>query len=111
MLAIIRLFLFIGYINRKESSYIDLGRVVKILKYLFKLKIKLIDWEALLIESRKVYIDLDIWLKSNISGSAIERSSLFKGYIIVVTVPRELIDLKVRLVIVLLREILRLALV
>ena len=43
LLAIIRLSLFIGHINKKESSYMDSERVVRILKYLFKLRIKLID--------------------------------------------------------------------
>jgi len=43
LLAIIRLSLFIGCVNRKKSSYIDLERVVKMLKYLFKLRIKLVD--------------------------------------------------------------------
>ena len=58
-----------------------------------------------------MYIDLDIWLESNISGSAVKSSSLLEGYIVVVTVPRELMDLKVRSVVVLVREIWRLALV
>ena len=58
-----------------------------------------------------MYIDLDIWLKSNISGSAIERSSPLEGCVIVITVPRELTDLKVRSIIVLIREIWGLALV
>jgi len=60
LLAIIRLSLFIGCVNRKESSCVDLERVVKILKYLFKFRIKLIDWEAPLKESGEVYIGLDI---------------------------------------------------
>ena len=89
----------------------DLERVVKILKYLFELGIKLIDQEAPLRESRKVYIDLDILLKSNISGSTIERNSLLDSCVIVITIPRELTDLKVRSVVVLIREIWGLALV
>ena len=60
LLAIIRLSLFIGCVNKKESSCVDLERVVKMLKYLFKLRIKLVDWEALLKESGEVYIGLDI---------------------------------------------------
>jgi len=60
LLAIIRLSLFIGYINKKESSCVDSERVVKILKYLFKLRIELVDWEAPLREFGEVYIDLDI---------------------------------------------------
>jgi len=60
LLAIIRLSLFIGRVNRKKSSYINSERMVGILKYLFKLGIKLIDWEAPLKESREVYIGLDI---------------------------------------------------
>jgi hypothetical protein len=43
LLAIIRLSLFIGRIDRKESSCVDLERVVEILEYLFKLGIELID--------------------------------------------------------------------
>jgi len=43
LLAIIRLSLFVSYVNKKESSYMDLERVVKMLEYLFKLRIKLID--------------------------------------------------------------------
>jgi len=58
-----------------------------------------------------VYINLDIQLKSNISSSAIERSSPLEGYVIVISVSRELTDLKVRSVIVPIREIWRLALV
>ena len=58
-----------------------------------------------------MYIDLDIWLKSDINGSAIERSSPLEGCIIVVSVSRELTDLKVRSVVVPIREIWRLALV
>jgi len=60
LLAIVKLSLFISRVNKKESSYIDLERVVKMLKYLFKLRIKLVDWEAPLKESREVYIGLDI---------------------------------------------------
>jgi len=60
LLAIVRLSLFIGRVNRKESSCIDLERVVRMLKYLFKLRIKLINWEAPLKESGEVYIGLDI---------------------------------------------------
>jgi len=89
----------------KENSCIDLERVVKILKYLFKLRIKLIDWEAPLRESGEVYIDLDIWLKSNISGSAVKRSSPLKGCVIVISIFKELTDLKVRSVVVPIREI------
>ena len=60
LLAIIKLSLFIGHVNRKKSSCIDLERVVRMLKYLFELRIKFIDWEAPLKESREVYIGLDI---------------------------------------------------
>jgi len=105
LLAIIRLSLFIGCVNRKKSSYMDSERVVRIFKYLFKLRIKLIDWEVPLKEFRKVYIGLDIWLKSNISGSAIKRNSLLEGCVVVITISRELTDLKVRSVVVLIREI------
>jgi len=60
LLAIVRLSPFINRVNGKESSYVDSKRVVRMLKYLFKLRIKLIDWEAPLKESREVYIGLDI---------------------------------------------------
>jgi len=83
----------------------DLERVVKMLKYLFKLRIELIDWEAPLRKSREVYIDLNIWLKSDMSGSAIERSSPLEGCVIVISISRELTDLKVRSVVVPVREI------
>ena len=111
LLVIVRLSPFTGCVDGKESSYIDLERVVKLLKYLFELRIKLINREAPLRESREVYIDLDIWLKSNISSSTIKHNSLLEGCVAVVTVPKELTDLKVRSIVVLIREIWRLALV
>lgn len=111
LLAIVRLSPFTGYINGKESSYINLKRVIKLLKYLFKLRIKFINREAPLRESKKVYINLDIQLKSNINSGTIERNSPLKGCVAVITIPRELIDLKVRSVMVFIREIQRLALV
>jgi hypothetical protein len=43
LLVIVRLSLFAGRVNGKESSCVDLERVVEMLKYLFKLRIKLID--------------------------------------------------------------------
>ena len=52
-----------------------------------------------------MYIGLDIWLKFNISGSAVERNSLLESCVVVVTVPREVTDLKVKSVVVLIREI------
>ena len=58
-----------------------------------------------------MYIDPDIWLKSNISGNTIERNSPLEGCVIVLTVPRGLTDLKVKSVVVLIREIWGLALV
>jgi len=60
LLAIIRLSLFVGRVDRKKSSYMDSERVVGMLKYLFELGIKLIDWETPLKEFREVYIGLDI---------------------------------------------------
>ena len=81
------------------------------LKYLFKLRIKLTDWKAPLRESGEVYIDLDIWLESDISNSTIECNSLLKGCVEVVTIPREPMDFKVRSIVVLIKEIWRLALV
>ena len=56
-------------------------------------------------------INLDIWLESDISGSAVERNSPLKGCVIVIIVPRELTDLKVRSVMALIKEIWGLALV
>ena len=52
-----------------------------------------------------MYIGLDIWLKFNISSSAVERNSLLKGCVVVITVPKEVTDLKVKSVMVLIREI------
>jgi len=52
-----------------------------------------------------VYIDLNIWLESNISGSAIECSSPLKGYVIIIFISRELTDLKVRSIVVPVRKI------
>ena len=43
LLAIIRLSLFTSHVNKKESSCVDSERVVRILKYLFKLRIKLVN--------------------------------------------------------------------
>jgi len=60
LLAIVRLSLFVGCVNRKKSSCVDSERVVKMLEYLFKLGIELIDWEAPLRKSGEVYIDLNI---------------------------------------------------
>ena len=105
LLTIIRLSPFVNYVDRKESSYIDLKRVVKLLKYLFKLRIKLIDLKAPLREFREVYINLNIWLESNISGSAIKYNSLLEGCMVVITIPRELMDFKVKSIIVLIKEI------
>ena len=105
LLAIVRLSPFAGRVDGKESSCVDSERVVGMLKYLFELGIKLADWEAPLKESGEVYIGLDIWLESDMSGSAVERNSLLEGCVVVVTVPKEVIDLKVKSVIVLVKEI------
>jgi hypothetical protein len=111
LLVIVRLSPFAGRVDGKESSCVDSERVVEMLEYLFELGIELADWEAPLRESGEVYIDLDIWLESDMSGSAVERSSPLEGCVIVVSVSRELTDLKVRSVVVPVREIWRLALV
>ena len=106
-----RLSPFASHVNGKESNCVDLKRVVKMLKYLFKLGIKLADRKAPLRESGEVYIDLDIWLGSNISGSVIEHNNLLKGCVVVVTVFKELMDFKIKSIVVLIKEIWGLALI
>ena len=109
LLAIVRISPFSGRVGGEESSCVDSESVVEMLKYLFVLGIKLADWAAPLKESGEVNIDLDIWLESDMSGSAVEGSSPLDGCVVAVTVPRELTNLKVRSVVVLVRGIWTLA--